>query len=215
MAIKQGKKLPTIQRFWVIVQNGLFLFGLRNRLASLGIDIDPYYWVQEEVTACAPPMINGNKEEYITRNLGHEDIVHLVKRMPKDISKELMACLKKGQRCFGLEHHGQIAAYMFIEFDQVDYKNKKFDLKNNEAYLFNMWTFNEFRGKKLAPYLRYQCYEMLREMGKDTKFSISQYFNRSSIKFKEKLKTKPLKLYLYIGIFGMFKKHYLIKSYSE
>ena len=47
---KGNKKRPNIiKRYQNIISNGLLLFGIRNKLAKIGLDIDPYYWVQEEV----------------------------------------------------------------------------------------------------------------------------------------------------------------------
>ncbi|MCJ7468109.1 MAG: hypothetical protein MUO53_15630 [Maribacter sp.] len=214
MGIKEGKRVPAVKRFWIIIRKGLFLMGLQNRLAKLGIDIMPYYWVQEGFEPCPVPSIKGNTSEYMLRYLSLEEIEIMVKDMPRSAQEEMIDSFKKGQLCIGLEHHNEIAAYMFMELNDFDFKHKKFKLKNNQAYLLNMWTFNAFRGRNLAPYLRYQSYQLLKEMGKDTTYSITHYFNKSSIKFKEKLKAKPLQLYLYVGLFGKIKKHYLIKTYS-
>ncbi len=189
--------------------------GLQNRLAAIGIDIMPYYWVQEGFEPCEVPAIKGEISDYTLRYLNLEEIEIMVKGMPRQAEEEMIESFKKGQLCIGLEHNKEIAAFMFMELNDFEFKHRTFTLKKNEAYLLNMWTFNAYRGRNLAPYLRYESYRLLREMGKDTTYSITHYFNKSSIKFKEKLKARPLKLYLYVGLFGKIKNHYLIKNLSR
>ena len=43
METRKGEVPSSLTRYWTIVRNGLFMFGLRNRLALIGIDIKPYY----------------------------------------------------------------------------------------------------------------------------------------------------------------------------
>ena len=94
------------------------------------------------------------------------------------------------------------------------FTTKTFRLKDNEAYLLNMWTFHAYRGKNLAPYLRHQSYRLLEKQGRTEKYSITQYFNKSSIKFKNKLNSKHLKLYLSIALFKKFYWNFCIKEYK-
>jgi len=213
MKIKQSNKISTIRRFWNVVKNGMFLFGIKNRLSRIGIEIMPYYWVQEEIEECIEPQIKGENTEFTTKELSLEEIIFI----SQDIENLQLDMLEKEYRecalCLGLEHNNEIAAYMFIRFDDVNFKDQLFKLKNNEAYLTSMWTFHAFRGRNLAPYLRYKSYQFLKENGRDTKYSISEYFNKSTIKFKSKLNSKHLRLYIYFDLFGKWKRTYLLKSY--
>ncbi|MGB5356739.1 MAG: hypothetical protein WBN11_08590, partial [Eudoraea sp.] len=74
-------------------------------------------------------------------------------------------------------------------------------------------TFEEHRGKNLAPFLRYHSYLMLQEMGIESIYSITQYFNTSSIKFKKKLRAKNIALYINIALFGRYHTYKLLKNY--
>tara|TARA_R110002051_G_C8546627_1_gene472003 strand:- start:16 stop:660 length:645 start_codon:yes stop_codon:yes gene_type:complete len=214
MNVVKSKKISTFQRFWNVISNGLFFHGLKNRLARIGIEIIPYYWVMEEVEKCQEPQIKGNKTDFKLRNLNLEELILICKDIDNLILVDLKNNFEACDMCIGLEYHREIAAYMFVGLDGYTFKGKKLILKENEAYLYNMWTFHSFRGRNLAPYLRYKSYEMLNEMGRGTKYSITEYFNKSSIKFKNKLNSKHLKLFIYFELFGMIKKHYLIKSYT-
>ena len=84
---------------------------------------------------------------------------------------------------------------------------------DDEAYLENMYTYENFRGKNLAPYLRYQCYKMLAGEGKNVCYSMTQCFNTSSRKFKAKLGARHRELYLHIGLFKRFRRTVLLRRY--
>ncbi|MEJ2162824.1 MAG: hypothetical protein P8X60_05745, partial [Robiginitalea sp.] len=94
------------------------------------------------------------------------------------------------------------------------YRGKEFKLNSNEAYLENMYTFEAFRGKNLAPYLRYQCYNLLAAEGKTQCYSISNYFNNSSLRFKQKLNAQHLELWLHMGLLKRFRGNFLLKTYQ-
>ena len=56
--------------------------------------------------------------------------------------------------------------------------------------LFDAYTLDSFRGKGIAPYIRYQLYKELEKTGRMTLYSISERFNLSSIRFKKKLNAR-------------------------
>ena len=102
-----------------------------------------------------------------------------------------------------------------VSLNDFIYKKTTSTFADNEAYLLNMWTFDAYRGKNLAPYLRYQCYLLLNNMGKDVSYSVTAYFNKSSIRFKNKLNAKHLKLYMYVGLFKKYHWNFLLKEYFK
>lgn len=208
------ESISVLKRFLNIFKNGLLLFGIRNRLALLGIDIRPYYWVQEETKKCTEPIIKGNSNEYSFRYLNSDEVTLIAGNVPRILRNELIRGFNNGQTCLGLIHKNNIAAFMLIELNEVVFNKRTFKLKDNEAYLLNMWTFHSYRGKNLAPYLRYQSYQMLKEQGRVIKYSITEYFNKSSIKFKKKLNSKHHKLYLSIVLFKKYYWNFTLKEYN-
>jgi hypothetical protein len=214
MELKESKKVSRIKRYWIIIKNGLFLFGLRNRLAKIGIDIEPYYWVQEEFEPCIEPTVKGGASNYTLRNLSLDELMVVKHLESENEFNDMVKGMERGQLCIGLEHNREIAAYTFVELNDFEVNGRKFKLKPNEAYLLNMWTFHAYRGKNLAPYLRYQTYQLLKEQGRDVKYSITDYFNKSSIKFKKKLNSKNLYLYLSIVLFRKYKWNFTLKKYE-
>ncbi|RLD30030.1 MAG: hypothetical protein DRI75_01365 [Bacteroidetes bacterium] len=214
MGIKHVESISVSKRFWNVITNGLLIFGIRNRLALIGLDITPYYWVQEEIEECQEPVIKGDPNEYIFRYLNFDEVILIANKVPNRFGRNLINGFKNGQLCIGLEHNNNIAAYMFIELNDFTFNHRTFKLKNNEAYLLNMWTFHSYRGKNLAPYLRYQSYQLLKEQGRHIKYSITDYFNKSSIKFKNKLNSKHLKLFISIELFKKLQWNFVLKKFT-
>lgn len=214
MTLNKDKSPSIFKRWKGVVKNGLFLFGLRNRLALIGLNINPYYWEHEEVDRCDVPVIKNHTSEFVLKPLGLNEVELITNHLPQVEKNKIFKSFEKGQQCMGLENNGEIACYSFIELNDFEYNNKVFKLKSNEAYLLNMWTFHNYRGRNLAPYLRYQVYRYLEKLGVTVKYSISQYFNKSSIKFKKKLNSKHRYLILNIVLFSKIKWNFTLKKYD-
>ncbi|WP_431132524.1 GNAT family N-acetyltransferase [Psychroserpens mesophilus] len=195
-----------------VIRNGLFLQGVRHAFAKIGIDIMPYYWVEEEVIPTEKPILKTD-QLFSFRSLKKEDLSNVLAETDSITETKIHKSFTDGQECVGLINEGTIAAYMFIELNDFEIKNRKFKLNTDEAYLLNMYTLPNFRGKNLAPYLRYTCYRHLEKKGITTKYSVSNYFNKSAIKFKKKLNSKPQKLYINIELFKLIQWNLVLKSY--
>lgn len=214
MATQKKRSAYSLKRVWQLIRNGLFLQGLRFGLAKIGLNIMPYYWVQEEITKAQEPVIKGENKDFHFKTLNQQNITSVLSKIDSINEKKINESLNKGQEMVGLENNGNIAAYMFIELNDFTHQNHVFEIKKHEAYLLNMFTFDEFRGKNLAPYLRYCSYRYLETKHINTKYSISNYFNKSAIRFKQKLNSKHIKLYVYIELFKLVKWHFRLKKYT-
>ena len=214
----EGDKKGLSYRFkWIsnIIKHGLFWHGVRNNLAKLGLDFMPYYWVKEATSIIiTPPQIRGEDKDFKVSIFGKAEVNYVKSTIIGIEQKDLLANLKNGEICIGLKNKGQIAAYMFIKCKPFTFRKRFFDLKSNESYLHSMYTFEAYRGKNLAPYLRYHSYKLLEEKGVRTYYSVSEYFNKSTIKFKKKLNSKPVKLYLSLVIFKKYTLNFTLKSFS-
>jgi hypothetical protein len=127
---------------------------------------------------------------------------------------KLLKLLEAGQQCIGIKHDDEIVAFMWINFTEINYKSTIIQLQGDEAYLWFMYTRESYRGKNLAPYLRFRSYNMLKEMGRNKLYSISDYFNSPAVIFKKKLNAKKLKLILFVQLFKNSQRSYTLKSYS-
>lgn len=210
-----GKDRFSYRITWIsnIIKYGLFLHGVRNNLAEIGLDFMPYYWVKEATSPITPPQIRGEDKNFEISTFGESEINHIKNAIIGIEQKDLLADLKKGEICIGLKNKGEIAAYMFIKCKPFTFRKRFFDLKSTESYLHSMYTFESFRGKNLAPYLRYQSYKVLEDNGVTDYFSVSEYFNKSTIKFKKKLNSEPVKLYLSLVLFKRWTMNFTLKTY--
>jgi hypothetical protein len=130
-------------------------------------------------------------------------------------SAELKKDIQNGQLCMGLKYKDEIVAVVFAKFNDFIYKNRTFKLESNQAYILNLYTFESQRGKNLAPYLRYHCYEALKEKGIEKVFCITSFFNKSSLKSNKKLNINHLSLFLHIRLFKKFHWNYILKNYKQ
>ena len=194
-------------------KHGLVLQTIRNQLSRIGIKITPYYWVQEGLNITDAPGIKGNISEYTVEFIGAEEIKRIANDVHAYSEKGMLKLLEKGNKCLALRHQEEIASLMYIDFDECDFASLDLALKDDEAYLTYMYTMDAFRGKNLAPYLRYRSYEILRKMGRDKIYSVSVLFNSSAIRYKEKLNAKNLKLILYLELFKKIKWSITLRTY--
>ncbi len=213
----QGKtktSVSKLQWYYTKLRKGLFLHGLRNRLARIGIDIEPFYWVEEEVEPCPAPHIKGDASIYTVKILEGSKLDAVKHMYSEDEYRAFISGAKEDHLCVYLECDKKIVAYTFIEFNKVSHKKRVFNLKDDEAYLFKMETRFSHRGKNLAPYLRYQAYKLLKEKGVKRKYSITSYFNKSSIRFKKKLNSQHRALYMGIVIFNKYFWNVKLRSFN-
>ena len=215
MEKRKEDKFYRLKWFWNIISHGLLMHGLRNRFASIGIDFMPYYFVQEGVVSFNAPEIKGDNLGYQISYFGEAEINLIKKSIIGIEGKDLLNDYKSGQLCIGLKHRDEIAAYMFVKKDEFHFRGRTFTFKKNEAYLHSMYTFETYRGKNIAPYLRFKSFELINEQGIDTVFSVSEYFNKSTIRFKSKLGSKHLKLFLSVVLFKKIQWNFTLKNYIK
>lgn len=194
------------------LRHGLVLFSIQNLLTRIGIDIGPFWIEREGLDLCEEPKLRDDASLYQLKYLDIESVFELFELLhwrTDTLRKEL----PEEYKVVGLYRGNDLAAMMMIRFKEFKCKSKVFPLEENEAYLENMYTYENFRGKNLAPYLRYQCYKILAEEGKTVCYSMTQCFNTSSRKFKAKLGARHQELYLHIGLFKRFGRTFLLRRY--
>ncbi len=195
---------------------GTLFLSVQKRFYSLGININPFYLVQESQSETEIPELKDNLDDYQIEFLTSQDMKTIGQSdLIRGEEAHFNECLEKGWKCLGAKHQGKVVAYTWIDLEECHFSGHRFPLKDNEAYLFDMYTAKSFRGKNIAAYLRYETYKALKEMGKDTYYSISELFNKPSIKFKQKLNAKFLKKSLYIELFKKIRLRIPLKTYKS
>ena len=211
---RKKTEVSLLKKIQVKVRYGLSLQAIRYVLIRIGIEFTPYYLFLEGINGTEIPEIKGIVADYSCELLRPEDMKIIGTINYAGFSEEkLLSMLKTGEKCLGIKHKGDIAAFMWINLHEFNYKSTTIHLKSNEAYLWFMYTIESYRGKNLAPYLRYKSYEILKEMGRDKLYSISDYFNSPAVKFKKKLNAKKLKFILFIQLFNKIHRSFTLKSH--
>ena len=196
-------------------RHGLILLMVRDYLAKLGIEITPFYWMKETVHDKIPDHWKANFNDYEFSFFGPEEIKTICGLPEREfISKEhVIKVFNKGKKCYGAKYKGEIAAFTWIDLEESHTRFYPVKMKDNEAYLFDLYVLKSFRGKNLAPALRYKVCEILKELGRDTCYSITESFNTSSIRVKEKLNAQFIFLGLYVNLFKKYRKRWVLKRY--
>jgi Acetyltransferase (GNAT) family. len=202
-----------LKKIQVKVRYGLTLQAIRYMFIRIGIEFTPYYLFQEGINITEIPEIKGLDANYSCELIRPEDMKIIGALNYAGFSEEkLLKLVEAGEKCIGIKHNGEIVAFMWINFIELSYKATVIHLKSDEAYLWFMYTMESYRGNNLAPYLRYKSYEMLKEMGRDKLYSISDYFNSPAVTFKKKLNAKKLELILFIQLFNKLHRSFTLKS---
>lgn len=199
---------------WYRIRHGLVLMTLLNVLRRTGMVLFPYWIELEGLDRCAEPALKDDPNLYHLEKLETQEIQRLYQLLnwnPDDLRERLNS--RYGG--IGLYRGDQLAAITMMRFDSFDFQGKRFELGPQEAYLENMYTFERFRGMNLAAYVRYQSYRMLADEGITRCYSITQCFNRSSLKFKAKLNARHLEKWLHIGLFKKYSWNLQIKRYHR
>jgi GNAT superfamily N-acetyltransferase len=194
------------------VRHGLILHSFFNLLLRVGISVNPYWIDVEGLHLCTEPKMKDDAGLYRTGPIEKKVVIELYETLHWNTS-ELRDRLESDYQAIGLFRQEELAAFMLMRFQGFYFKGNRISLEPNEAYLENMYTYEDFRGRSLAPYLRYQAYTMLAEEGKTLCYSITQYFNKSSRKFKAKLNAEHSELWLHLGLFGKVKRNFRLKKY--
>lgn len=210
---KENQRFHKVKMIRQRIKHGLFLLTLRNALMRIGLDFEPYWLELESPDFCSEPMIKDDKSLYRVE-IVHDDIIENQFGLLGWSSKMLEEKIHSDHLSTGLYRNDDLAAFMIVRLNSYNSKGRTINLDKCEAYLENMYTFDNYRGKNLAPYLRYKSYMLLKKQGFTRFYSGSQYFNKSSLRFKEKLGAKHLEFWLHIGLFKKFKWDFLLKEYN-
>ena|GEM_PF-402135 len=185
---------------------GLMTKVILDRFAMMGIQILPFYLVEERLSEEVAPAFEKGFEDLEIVPLGPEEMETVARARDHRFSREeLLERLKRGNQCLGVMQQGSLAAFTWADLSECSSEWWRLPLKDNEAYLFDAYTLEEFRGKGIAPYMRYASYLALNQMGRDRFYSVSEVFNAPSLRFKERLKAKLLSLWVSVQLFRRYR----------
>ena len=185
-------------------------------LSKIGLRIAPYYEFRENVSPDFLSPCSGLGQGYEIGFWEAPEIKQMAKIPGRRFSEEeLLKRLEDGHRCLGIKKDNKLAAFSWCNFRAKTFRWHRLPLNDREVFLFDAFTLPEFRGRKLAPVLRYNLYRELTKQGYTGFYSYSDFFNTPAIKFKKTLKAKKEQLNLYIVLFDKFVFHFRLKQYPQ
>lgn len=177
-----------------------------DAFSKIGVDIQPFYLFQEGLSHQPFVQMKEGINEYWFGCLQEKDMDEIADIKWRNVTnKDLKLRLYKGNKCYAAKYQGELVAFTWYNIQECDYKGCRFLLKENEAYLFGMFTFHRFRGKGIAPYIRYGMYRELARLGRRNLYSISNRFNKSAINFKRKLRAEIVGSGIFVELFKMWR----------
>ena len=187
-----------------------------DRLSRLGIRLTPYVIVDE-----SPGELRDYDKTVADceiRPLQAEDM-HRVANMPhrKRDLEDVLSRLDAAE-CFGAFIGDSLAGYTWSRSDSIPRSKSRvysLPLAADQAYVFDMYVDQDFRGMSLAPFLRHKLDQYLSDKGVHRFYSITAYFNRSSRKFKAKLGAREFELRIAVGFWSFVNADFLLWRYGN
>lgn len=200
MAETSGRLARTWQRAIGRIRHGLVTQEILDRLARRGIVVFPYLLTTEASTEANRP--GGNTHE--VRWLAPADAAEIVRISLRHTTADGIVERLAQARCLGIFCEGRLAGYTWVTLGNVRVPDSGgvplFELRADEAYLFDMFIGPEFRGARLAPLLRAHLLQALLNEGRAHCYSITLAFNRSSRRFKTRLGAREVELRIYLHL---------------
>jgi hypothetical protein len=153
----------------------------------------PYYWFKGTKELFKPQTIKGEQLDLKTSVFGELEI-NLIKSTIIGIEhKDLLNATKKCEICLGLKQNNDIVAYSFVK-KPLDIRKRYFNLGATDIYAHSTYVYEEYRGKNIAPYLKYQRFELLVKESVLYHHLISEYLHKSAIRMQKKSNAKNCNL---------------------
>jgi hypothetical protein len=175
---------------------------VRKCLDRLGMKVVPFFLFLERLSFADLSPLSQRFGDYETGLLGPRDMAAVAAIPGRDTTPEAVyqKRLKAGNICCGTRHRGDLVAYTWADMERCDSILYGFSLKPKEAYLFDAFTTESYRGRGIAPYLRWHSYRELAQLDKVDLYSYSLYSNAPAIRFKRKLNAQIVG----VGIYTQF-----------
>lgn len=182
-----------------ILLDGLKLIGIRVTAYQLFVEGLPL--AGSAMAEQAPRF-----EPYGFRLLTRDDMGFIASLPDRNYSEAvLLSRLDSGCIGLGAWCGNDLAAFVWCDLRRCSLEGCHFPLKADEGYLFDVYTRREFRGRGLAPYLRWKFYGELARMGRTRLYSLSDRYNSPSLRFKDKLGAQELDSGVVIDVFRRWK----------
>ncbi len=208
-----------IREFKKRYREGLILNTIYDVLKRKNFEVNLFYFMQGNAIDGANLATQPKIEPIEIVHLKPSDMKNLAAKAERDYSEDVMLqMLSEGCICIGIKYKDEIISWGWANLKNAknDLLSISFDLKENEAYILGMRTLSAFKGKGLAPYLRYHTYKYLVETGRTKYYGFIFFSNIPSIRYHRKSNIfKPFKLYMNVKILNKYNRNILLKSYRN
>lgn len=192
------------------------LRALLHYLRRVGIVVRPFYYMREVLPGEIPEHLTKLPEGFEFSVFGRDDVLaisRLEERKDYVGERYVIDNLTHGDACLGIKCHGETAAFTWYSLVACRDESYPVAMKGTEAYLYDMYVLKAYRGNNIAPILRYRNYQVLKEMGRNTFFSLTEYLNVPSFRFKRKLGAQPVFLGIYVELFKRCRVRFVLRRF--
>lgn len=177
----------------------LMLLVSVDLLSKLGLEVMPYFIHRERTPVEPVPAPAGCRGTLVDADLAQT----LPCRIPGWDAAASANALRSGDVCVGAIFEGELVAATWATSRSCAARGfDLFPLRPGQWCLYGAATHPGARGLGLAPFVRDLLYRELDRRGAQEMLSLSYAFNRSSIRFKEKLGASSLGLCVWLRFFG-------------
>ena len=188
--------MESLRNFWMRISA---CKPVRRGLDTLGMSVVPYYLFLEKKSFADLSHSGKHLRGYKTGLLGPEDMALVAaipgRQVPEPVFQKR---LQRGDICCGIKHEGVLVSFVWAAMDAAEAYFGRMPMKPTEAYLFDAFTRVDYRGRGLAPFLRWHLYGELEKRGRVDLYSYSLYSNRPAVRFKRKLNARTIAWGLHI-----------------
>lgn len=198
-----------IDRFRHVAGHGLMLATCIRWLSGCGLKILPYRLVLESRCRMAEAGWARPDAQVFQAVRVDEGRFDLLGELAYDVHRknEFSQLWAKRCVCFCLHRSGSAVACGWYNLERCLYAFLPFHLQDEEAYLFNFRTLPRERGRDYAVYLRLLMIDHLERLGCTSIYSITEIFNTPAMRLKEKVGACPIRSFVYVNLFGLYRRN--------
>lgn len=186
---------------------------LLDVLGKLGVYIQPFVVIQEGLKAGMDEEFADRFTNFQFRYLDKEDMTRIASLVERRVSLEqLISHLDQGRRCLACLEGDDLVAFSWFNLDTGPHPAYRYRIGEDEAYLFDAFTLPNYRGRGIAPYVRYRLYLELEKLGYTRLYSVSETYNKPAIRLKMKLRAKIVQRGVRVYLFKRWGRSFLFKK---
>jgi hypothetical protein len=196
-----------------------FLFySIRPFLIKAGIRLTPFYWIKEDIETGTRADPTSVPEGFEVSIFGPEDVA-LIAAHPERVNYVppgyVADSVSHGDTCVGIKRQGEIVASSWFSLEGNRSQAYPVKLRPHEAYLYDTYVFEAYRGRHLAEILRNKTYDILRTLNRTVLYTLTVCSNTASLRLKQRLGARPVFLGLAVDIRGRYHTTFILKRWPE